>query len=220
LLIYNDPPLSVTGIVEKMNDIDYFRFETTGGQINVVLDVAEFDANLDARLELWRPGGYTTTRLGTQVLMKAQRLAWSDPDDQLGASISISLTAGTYDLAVKSHGQYGDLGVYTLTGDLNLAPFVPNFELVAYSSQPTFTKTSSALLPLSVTDSDAVIPQMALPQASLLPAKTAVPQKAELARATDHVLSDLSKPGAKAMSMDAAINDLAALRISLGSLRK
>jgi hypothetical protein len=51
-----------------------------------------------------------------------QNLATVDPSissiqpfQGLGASLSISLQPGTYAIAVKSHGGYGDLGNYTLS---------------------------------------------------------------------------------------------------------
>jgi hypothetical protein len=106
------------GIIEQMSDVDVFSFRTTGGAVTVRLEVAEFAPNLDARLELWGPQGPIAAQPGQKVPQPIMR---SDPAGALGAVITTTdLPAGEYTLVVRSHGQYGDLGQYTLRGDLNL----------------------------------------------------------------------------------------------------
>jgi Ca2+-binding RTX toxin-like protein len=95
------PQVSGSGIIEQMSDVDYFSFQTGGGLATLNVNVAAVGANLDARAELYGPSGL---------------IAVSDSDTSLNATISTYLAEGTYYLAVRSHGRYGDLGQYTITG--------------------------------------------------------------------------------------------------------
>lgn len=90
------------GVISTLRDIDCVRFHTDGGKVELHVDVAETGPNLDARLEL-------TTAAGRLV-------AYDDPADKLGASLTVELAAGEYCVLVRSHGSYGDLGQYTLSG--------------------------------------------------------------------------------------------------------
>jgi hypothetical protein len=91
-----------SGIVGTTGDVDYFAFYHGGGPMRIRVDVAPWGANLDARLELRSAHGAV--------------LRVADPDVQLGASIDYDLPKGTYHAVVRSHGAYGDVGQYTLTG--------------------------------------------------------------------------------------------------------
>jgi hypothetical protein len=123
----------VSGILEQTSDADIFRFDTNGGQITIDLDVARFGANLDARIELWGSAPQVSTRTfstlssdSANLLNTPRLLASSDPADALDASITKSVDAGTYYVKVLSHGEYGDVGQYTLGGDLNLKQIIKN----------------------------------------------------------------------------------------------
>ncbi len=216
--------LSVAGIVEQMTDADYFRFQTTGGQITVTLNVAEIAPNLDARLELWRPVTILTTRAGTTTIAKPQRLAWDDLADQLGAAITMALPAGTYYLVVRSHGQYGDLGQYTLGGDLNLAPRRVEVPLSQFIGQRTFSTTS---IPSALgASSDAMVfDSPAMDVLAALPVKQSgagapSPGSMSSPRKIDGLMSQLGSAAGKSrclLPLDQAIDTLAALQVRVGA---
>ncbi len=97
-----------------MADADYFSFYTTGGTVNLNVNVAALGANLDARLELYQMRSILHPTGG--IIQIPVMIASAAPSNSLGASLSVYVGAGTYYVAVKSHGTYGDLGQYTLTG--------------------------------------------------------------------------------------------------------
>jgi hypothetical protein len=105
---------SANGIIETMADADYFSFYTTGGTVNLNLNVAAVGANLDARLELYQLRWILHPTGG--LIQVPVTIASAAPSNSLGASLSVYVGAGTYYIAVKSQGTYGDLGQYTLTG--------------------------------------------------------------------------------------------------------
>jgi hypothetical protein len=100
VLLAGDPggSLSAAGIVERLNDVDWFAIDWDGG-------AAQFDLTppapsmLDAKLELYAADG--------------RRLAAADgpANDQ---HLALSLPAGRYLAAVSGHGDYADLGPYEL----------------------------------------------------------------------------------------------------------
>ncbi len=92
---------TAAGIIEQMSDQDGFSFSTTGGQLDVSLNVAQIGANLDAVLELRSLSG--------------QLIATADPSTSYGATISTTVAGGDYVLVVRSTGQYGSVGQYTLS---------------------------------------------------------------------------------------------------------
>jgi len=93
-----------SGIVGLMDDKDAFSFTTSAGTVELDLNVAEVGANLDSVLELW-------TAEGTLI-------ATADPSNDYGATISMSLDAGDYVLIVRSTGEYGSVGQYTISATL------------------------------------------------------------------------------------------------------
>jgi trimeric autotransporter adhesin len=105
---------SATGIVETMSDADYLSFYTTGGTVNLNLNVAAIGANLDSRLELYQLRWILHPTGG--LIQIPVMIASAAPSNSLAASLSVYVGAGTYYIAVKSQGTYGDLGQYTLTG--------------------------------------------------------------------------------------------------------
>ncbi|MCA9263551.1 MAG: hypothetical protein KDA60_06865, partial [Planctomycetales bacterium] len=103
------------GIIERNNDLDVFSFTLTDplqGGITVNLDNAEVGPNLDARLQIRNASN--------------QVVAESNPANSLDASLDVSLPAGDYILIVASNGDYGRIGQYTLTGDLDEGTIVPH----------------------------------------------------------------------------------------------
>jgi hypothetical protein len=88
------------GVIDAPSSADYFTFSTRGGAASFAVGTAAVGPTLHARLELWSASGL---------------IAVSDSATTLGASISTTLAAGRYYLVVRSHGNFGDVGQYSLT---------------------------------------------------------------------------------------------------------
>jgi hypothetical protein len=108
--------VNIAGVIEQSGDLDMFRFTTTGGTVNLSVNVAQVGANLDAELRI-------RTYDGTI-------LAMSDPSNSLNATISTTLAAGTYYAVVRGStttaNQYGNVGTYTLTGSIGGGSTTPS----------------------------------------------------------------------------------------------
>jgi hypothetical protein len=129
---------STSGVIEIATDQDVFSFETFSDGA-VVLDVAGADVgpNLDIELELYDSG---------ETLILAD-----DPANSLAASINTTLTAGQYYVVVKSDGEYGEIGQYTLDSTIpdNTPPVLSAItDQTITHNQDTFDVT------LSSTDAD------------------------------------------------------------------
>ncbi len=96
--------VNLAGIISGATDVDLWRFTTSGGSLSLQLAGAQYGGNLDAVLELRNASGQT--------------IASSSPTNSLGASLSKTLTSGTYYVAARSSGGYGNAGQYKLTGTL------------------------------------------------------------------------------------------------------
>jgi hypothetical protein len=99
--------VNFSGLVGSRSDVDVFRFTTGGGNVNFQMNVAQFGNNLDGAIEIRNSAGGV--------------LRVSDPGDTFGASLSMTLTSGSYFLVVRGSGvfgnsSYGNLGKYTVTG--------------------------------------------------------------------------------------------------------
>jgi hypothetical protein len=188
--------VSATGIIEKMNDVDVFRFETGAGNINLGVNVVAVGPNLDTKIELRDSSG--------------RLLAQADPGNDLSASIQRSVTAGTYYLHVMSHGTYGDLGQYTLTGKLIVpklaAPASPignvslnlvgpqlgaSSGLLANKTAGVNTPPVTPTLSSQVSTASLVIPAASVSSPALAPAKPAKSvTSATSTAAIDHVFAN------------------------------
>jgi hypothetical protein len=104
--------LEGSGIIENLNDQDFFSFWAGPGQFTVRADVpGNKVANLDAELELWSNTGGNWT----QVSIPSGRRIHVASDLWAGFWHPVlSGEVGEYRVAVKSNGAYGDLGQYTL----------------------------------------------------------------------------------------------------------
>lgn len=94
-----------TGIVGQMSDLDFFAFTVGGANGEVTrfsadINPLEFGPNLDARLEIRNAQGAV--------------VASADPTGPLSAHLTADLTPGQYYMVAASHGDYGDVGQYTL----------------------------------------------------------------------------------------------------------
>jgi hypothetical protein len=88
-----------SGIIGQTSDVDFFTFEAEG-LISAKASVIDKGPNLDVRLELRDQAGNV--------------IASSDPANSLNAEIRTNVARGRYFLVVASHGDYGDLGQYTV----------------------------------------------------------------------------------------------------------
>ncbi len=101
---------TASGIIGSRTDRDYFKFISNAGQLTVKISPGALSPNLDCELKLYNGGG--------------SLLATASPADSLGATLSQTLTPGTYYLRVDGVGNadpastgysdYGSLGSYTL----------------------------------------------------------------------------------------------------------
>lgn len=94
---------SASGVIEQMTDSDWFRFTTAAGTVSFTVNVAQYGAMLDAKVELRDAAGNLVTSADTS---------------SLGETITANVAAGTYYLVVASHGSYGDVGQYTVSGTI------------------------------------------------------------------------------------------------------
>jgi len=106
LLSGSGGPLSASGVITTTSDVDYFSFETGAGQVTLSVTLPAQN-NLDARLEL---------RTAEDEL-----IASAAPTNSFGATIVFNLQPGSYRVVVASQGNYGDVGQYTLTANVQAA---------------------------------------------------------------------------------------------------
>ncbi len=99
-----------TGVIENIADVDMFRFTTGAGVDTFTLNMAQYGGMLNGTL--------TLLDLSGNVLASADTAT-------LGEVVSQNLAAGTYVLAVASHGSNGDLGQYSVVGAIVQPAAVP-----------------------------------------------------------------------------------------------
>lgn len=92
-----------SGVIERTTDVDFFSFDTFAGNVSFTLDVAPYEAMLDGSLALYNLSGELLQSVDTA---------------SLGETLSLALPEGSYRLAVLSHGSFGDIGQYSLTGSI------------------------------------------------------------------------------------------------------
>jgi hypothetical protein len=108
------------GLIGRASDVDVWWFSTSGGAISLQLAGDPYGTNLDGVLELWDLNGSV--------------VATAAPSGSLGASLSISVGAGTYYLVARGMGDYGDVGQYTISGSLPVPPPAPEIGLASGAS--------------------------------------------------------------------------------------
>lgn len=134
--------VDIAGIIEQDSDVDYFRIDAFG-QTNVDLefDVIDVGPNLDLQVDVFDSDGSLVTSV--------------NPTNRLDASLSLTLSTGTYTVAVDGVGKgnlstgysdYGSLGQYFVTGTVELTDPVAGGASVV--STPT---SNSSQLPTAVT---------------------------------------------------------------------
>jgi hypothetical protein len=105
--------VNVAGIIERNTDQDWFSFTTTGGAVTLDVNGAPRGTNLDIAASIYNSSG--------ALVLTA------NPADLTTASISTTLSAGTYYLMIDGVGartltdgysDYGSLGQYFMTGSI------------------------------------------------------------------------------------------------------
>jgi len=101
----------ISGDIETSSDADFFSFTTSGGAVSLNINPADKHPNLDILANLYDGAG--------------NLIATSNPDG-LAASLSATLSAGTYyvsvtgvgygDPATTGYTNYGSLGYYSISG--------------------------------------------------------------------------------------------------------
>jgi hypothetical protein len=125
-----------SGVIDQTTDADVFSFTTGAGSITLNVNVAQYGAMLHAQ-EILETGSGSI-------------IASADNASTLGQTITTTVAAGTYYLFVESYGQYGDVGQYTVSG--NVAASAPTVAIVAAATPNPLTGTS---INLSVLGADA-----------------------------------------------------------------
>ena len=127
-LLPSGSTLAAAGIVSTVSDLDYFSFATAGGAVSLSAGVAAQGATLDLRLELRDASG---------------GLVASSDTSTLGEDLAASVSAGTYYVVVASHGGYGDVGQYALTGSVTVPEgFVATPAGLAVAATPSHVSLS------------------------------------------------------------------------------
>ena len=98
------------GFVERNTDIDYYQFTTSGGLVDLDINVFGENANLDVRLRIYDVNGSVVVS--------------NNPSERLDALVQRNIPAGTYYLAIDGVGKsgeysdYGSLGFYSIEGTI------------------------------------------------------------------------------------------------------
>jgi hypothetical protein len=98
------------GVIETIQDADYFKFFSPGGYVQMRADVAPLGPMLDLALKLVDADGHALASADTE---------------SLGEYVAAFVPEGDYYLVVTSHGGYGDIGQYFISGTTVPEPGVP-----------------------------------------------------------------------------------------------
>lgn len=105
-----DDLLITSGVIEQSTDTDVFTFTSTGGDVSILVDGAEFGQMLDIVLNLYEADGDTPFYSDNPSLSLSAINGYG-----LDAAFDGFLAAGDYLLEVASNGNYGDIGQYFIT---------------------------------------------------------------------------------------------------------
>jgi chitodextrinase len=94
--------VSGSGVLASTSDQDFWSFSTGAGQITLNVNVATGVNNLVAKLVLEDANGNV---VGT-----------ADDNSGYNATLTANVGAGTYYVVAESHGGYGDVGQYSISG--------------------------------------------------------------------------------------------------------
>ena len=144
--------LAGEGIIERRSDLDYFRFSTGSGLVEIDIDPFYRSPNLDILAQLHDAAG--------------NLLAQSNPFSELSAGFSLSLEAGTYYLSVDGTGKaasgsdygytdYGSLGYYSISGTVAAPNQAPTDVTLQPNSVDENVPLGTAVGTLTASDPDA-----------------------------------------------------------------
>ncbi|MBX7206710.1 MAG: cadherin domain-containing protein [Verrucomicrobiaceae bacterium] len=137
LEIMSDNSVSNEGIIETRDDVDAYRFVTSGGAVTLNVSPASTYPNIDLLAELVDAGTGTV-------------IASDNPDLALNATVSTTLAAGEYLLRVSGVGRgdlatgysdYASLGSYYITGTVAGGQQSQRFSVVENSPAGTVVGT-------------------------------------------------------------------------------
>ena len=142
LTILTGSAVNAEGIIETAADYDAHSFTTTGGAVSLTINPASTYPNLDILAEL------VDANSGTVI-------ASNNPDLALNASLSATVSAGSYLVRISGVGRadplttgysdYASLGSYTITGTIAGTSVTPNFTVAENSPNGTTVGTVVAL---------------------------------------------------------------------------
>jgi hypothetical protein len=215
------PISNIGGVISTTTDDDGFIFNVkTAGRISLQANVVDVGANLDARLSLFRIESFTTSSGNAQIYLVP--ISTADPSTSLSASLAANVTTGNYIAIVSSHGEYGDVGQYTLKGSfsqplvVNRGVIVNQLPLATASITPTAPKIAQPTVTSGSLNTNAQLLTAAAPgrttsfslqsESNLSAAPTSL-----RAAAVDEVFA--TRSGAKTGKLSAEVFDLLALGV-------
>jgi hypothetical protein len=192
------------GIIGTTSDTDWFQFNVmSNGRISLQVDVAQVGANLDAKVSLFRLDHHLNNG---KVVYDLIKVATSEPATSLNASVSANVTPGNYFAVVGSHGEYGDIGQYTLKGSFS-KPLTVDGGLVV---GPSLTATSV------VAPTNTTVIQPTLVSSSSVTSSTQLLTATASSRNTSAVLQSTSSLATTSASLRAAaVDEALATRVSV-----
>lgn len=111
------------GIIERTSDVDCFKFSSDTATVSFETIVDKVAPNLKVSMELWKVNSQHQQHWGR----KAIEVIAKSGSVKLNAKIYKKISAGDYIIVVKSHGEYGDIGQYSLRGNgIKNSQFTPN----------------------------------------------------------------------------------------------
>jgi Ca2+-binding RTX toxin-like protein len=111
---------SAAGVIDTTSQTDFYSFTTSGGSVNLNVNVEQYGPTLHAQELIENSSGAI--------------VASADNANTLGQSITTNLSAGNYYLVVESYGQYGDVGQYTVNGTVPTGAVQPSATIAGASS--------------------------------------------------------------------------------------
>ncbi|MCC6125341.1 MAG: cadherin domain-containing protein, partial [Pirellulales bacterium] len=134
---------SVTGIIERLNDVDTFSFSSAGGRYAIAAG-RDAPSGVDLKISVYNSSG---TRIATED---------GDPRAQPTTMVydqylTMDLSAGTYYVQLECRGNYGDQGQYVLRVDP--LPSFWNSEGVGLTGVPGFASYNSGTSTYTVSGS-------------------------------------------------------------------
>ena len=119
--------ITQSGVIEQRTDADWFKITAPAGTLSLNATGSSVNTMLDIRMDLYNASGV--------------QVSTSNPDGDVTAAISATVTAGTYFVKIDGVGKgtptttgysdYGSLGRYRITGTI---PSTTNNVTVAYNT--------------------------------------------------------------------------------------